>query len=299
MDAAERKSGTMQGFGRHLRSLGFAVVIAAVTFGIVSLLPGPVARSTVALPTGASTSTPSGVPSTTTTTAASAPLVTPSPNGTSTIVEIGDSLGIDLGWGLGVELADAPKVHLIQAAVGSTGLSNPWYYDWPSHLATLLAANHPQILVVFLGTNDQQAFFVHGSYCAVGSACWKVEYARRVDAILYLAHTTGTHVLWVGVPVMQSPAFSAGAAMIDGVVRREVDRARWARYLSSDSIFTGPTGHYRMEAIVNHVATAIRAPDGIHINATGENLLAQAIVVELRTVFGIPVHAAQPLVVSP
>jgi len=282
----------MNGFGRRARSLGTAISIAIVGLFVFSFIPGSGSRSNAAAPQSSSTSSTSLVA--TATTVAPHQLVA-SPRGAVTIVEIGDSLGIDLGWGLGVQLAKSPQVHLIQAAVGSTGLSNPWYYNWPAHLTSLLAANHPQLLIVFLGANDQQNFFVHGQFCQVGTSCWKAEYARRVDAILVLAHRARTQVLWVGEPAMQNPAFSQGVTMINSVVRRELDKAPWATYLSSDAVFTGPRGNFRMQAIVNHVATDIRAPDGIHINYTGENLLAQEIVMDLRATYGLKTYAAQPL----
>jgi hypothetical protein len=42
-----------------------------------------------------------------------------------TILDVGDSLGEDLGLGLGYTLDTNPLVHVLQDAVGDTGLARP------------------------------------------------------------------------------------------------------------------------------------------------------------------------------
>ena len=75
-----------------------------------------------------------------------------------TILDVGDSLGEDLGLGLGYTLEANPKVHVIQAAHGDSGLARPDYYDWPAHLQALLNEYHPQVVTILIGGNDAQSF---------------------------------------------------------------------------------------------------------------------------------------------
>ena len=75
-----------------------------------------------------------------------------------TILEVGDSIGEDLGFGLADEIGSDPRVHVLQNAVGDTGLSNLAYFDWPATLAQQLREYHPKLVVVMLGGNDWQGF---------------------------------------------------------------------------------------------------------------------------------------------
>src|ERR1700722_2945626 len=72
------------------------------------------------------------------------------------VLEIGDSLGIDLGDQLEAQLDATGLVRTSVASVGDSGLTNVTYLDWPTHLASLLADDHPQLVVVFIGANDDQ-----------------------------------------------------------------------------------------------------------------------------------------------
>jgi hypothetical protein len=171
----------MQIIGKRLRSLSLFVGVAAVAVVSTSFLP--LSSKVGAGPTSSSTST-----STTSTTVLSSLRVSPDASGRYTVLEIGDSLGIDLGWGLRAQLARSPKVSLVEGAQGSTGLSNDWYYPWPPHFSQMLRQHHPQVAVIFLGTNDEQAIHVGAAVCLFNSPCWKTAYAHRVRQMLTLAH---------------------------------------------------------------------------------------------------------------
>lgn len=271
----------MQTIGKRLRSLSLFVGVAAVAVISSSFLP--LSSSVGAGPTSSSTST---VLATTSTTVASLG-VSADPSGRYTILEIGDSLGIDLGWGLRAQLARSPKVSLVEGAQGSTGLSNDWYYPWPPHFSQLLRQHHPQVVVIFLGTNDEQAIHVGGTVCRFNTPCWRNAYAHRVRQMLALAHGSGTKVLWVGSPPMGSPPFSAAMSAINAVVQKEVQSHSEAMYVSSSPL-AAFGGRYRASAIINNHAQLIREPDGIHVNMTGSQLLALFVLQTLRQRFALP-----------
>ena len=274
----------MQIIGKRLRSLSLFVGVAVVAVVSTNFLPH--ATNVGAGPTSSSTST-SSTTSPTTTTVASSLRVAPDATGRYTVLEIGDSLGIDLGWGLRAQLARSPKVSLIEGAQGSTGLSNDWYYPWPPHFSQLLRQHHPQVAVIFLGTNDEQAIHVGSTVCLFNTPCWRSAYAHRVRQMLALANSAGTKVLWVGSPPMGAPAFSTAMSAINAVVQREVATHRNALYVSSAPL-AAVGGRYRASAIINNQVQVIREPDGIHINTTGSQLLALFVLRTLSQQFGVP-----------
>jgi len=213
--------------------------------------------------------------------------VSADPSGRYTILEIGDSLGIDLGWGLRAQLAHSPKVSLVEGAQGSTGLSNDWYYPWPPHFSQLLSQHRPQVAIIFLGTNDEQAIHVGATICSFNTPCWRTAYAHRVRQMLALARHVDTKVLWVGSPPMGSPAFSSAMSAINAVVQREIGTLSDAVFVPSAPL-TALGGHYRASALINHHVQVIREPDGIHINTTGSQLLALFVLQTLSQRFGVP-----------
>ena len=205
------------------------------------------------------------------------------PPAAAPVLEIGDSLGIDLGWGLTDELSGS-RHRLIAAAVGDTGLAEPFYYDWPAQLWLDLRRYHPRAVVVFLGANDVESFYASKRFLPFGSPAWAALYGKRVAKIMDDAVSTGTKVLWVGLPPMQSPSFSSDMATLNAVYRAEAIAHRPdVSYLASWRVLGGPQGQYMWElAGPDEEQVALRAPDGVHITSAGGDLLAKAVVARLE-----------------
>jgi hypothetical protein len=198
------------------------------------------------------------------------------------VLEVGDSLGVDLGWGLGTALEGSGH-RFVGAAVGDTGLAEPWYYDWPAHLAQDLAAYHPAVVVVFLGANDVENLYVGGRLEVFGSPAWAKAYGRRVARMAGLVAATKARVLWVGMPVMSDPSFSADMATLNAVYRGEMARhGPLAAYFPSTAL-AGPGGRYEGSAPgPGGPQVLLRDPDGIHITGQGADLLGSKVVADLR-----------------
>jgi len=196
-----------------------------------------------------------------------------------TIVEVGDSLGEDLGFGLGdYEFASDPFVRVIQAAKGDTGLARPDYYNWPAELESLLHEYRPGIVIVFIGGNDAQNFIQGSQYAGFGGAIWHRLYAARVALMMSEALHGGARVVWVGMPIMQDPGFSAEMQMLNSIYQAEAARHPGVIYFSSWSVFCNAEGQYTASATIGGQYVLLRDPDGVHIASGGGDLLAQDLV---------------------
>ena len=199
-----------------------------------------------------------------------------------TVLDIGDSLGIDLGWGLQGDLA-ASGARFVGAAVGDTGLAEPWYYSWPYHLAVDVARYRPRVVVVFLGANDAESYYTHNTYARFGTPAWAKVYAERVSALMTEATAAGAKVLWVGMPVMSDPGFSAEMAKLNQVYEAQAAAHPGVSYLSAWAVLSGPSHRYEETAPgPGGVAAVLRDPDGIHLTTDGADLLARAVVTRLK-----------------
>ncbi|HET9186991.1 MAG TPA: DUF459 domain-containing protein [Acidothermaceae bacterium] len=222
--------------------------------------------------------------------AAAPPVVVASPGDVSsptlptpmTVVEIGDSLGEDLGFGLHDVLRSFEGVELVQAAKGNSGLVQPQYYDWPTHLSTLLAAHRPDVVVVFIGANDVQDFYAGGVLQQFGTVGWKQAYAQRVATLMAEATAAGAKMLWVGMPVMKSATFSSSMAKLNDIFQAQAAVHPGVTYFPSWDLFTDATGRYVKTAQIDGKSVTLRTPDGVHITfgngGGGADMLARAVV---------------------
>jgi uncharacterized protein len=199
-----------------------------------------------------------------------------------TALEIGDSLGEDLGFGLDDVLRHVDGARLVQAAKGNSGLVQPQYYDWPKHLEQLLDEYSPDVVVVFLGANDVQDFYANGILQQFGTPSWEDEYARRVATMMQEATAAGAKVLWVGMPIMKSAAFSSSMTKLNAIYQAQAALHPGVSYFASWDLFTGAAGDYVSSTQVGEKTVTLRTPDGVHITfgngGGGADLLAQAVV---------------------
>lgn len=265
-----------------------AVALAAAAAlggcGTGGAAPPSTPPSTTLVRTVASTTT---VPRPTTTVPADL-LPQPSAAHPLTILEIGDSLGEDLGFGLGDLYASDPWVHVVQAAVGDTGLANTGYYDWQTKLAAELQQYHPAVVVVFLGANDGQNFWYGGQYASFGNAVWHTGYSARVAALMAEATAAGARMMWVGMPIMQDPAFWQEMETLNEVYAAQAALHPGVTYFASWPVFADADGHYVASAAgAGGQQIVLRAPDGIHIANGGDDRLAAALVPAMQHAWGI------------
>jgi len=194
------------------------------------------------------------------------------------VLEIGDSLGIDLGDQLRAQLDAAGSARTVVASVGDSGLSNLSYYDWPAHLATLLAADHPQLVVVFVGANDDQGLYVDGAAAAPGSPTWVAAYAGRVDDVVRESTSAGARVVWVGMPPMASPDLNAAVGLENGIYRRETAAHAGTLFLSATAVLGDASGRYEITGVDASGQVALRTSDGVHLTPAGAGLLARSVI---------------------
>ncbi|MHB8245343.1 MAG: SGNH/GDSL hydrolase family protein [Acidimicrobiales bacterium] len=210
-------------------------------------------------------------------------------NGKVTVLEIGDSLGLDLGFGLQWALSNDPHVNLVQDARGYTGLANTAYYNWPAQIQVDLNATHPQIVVVFLGANDVQNFYQNNQYITVGTPQWRQAYGARVAKMMTEATAAGAKVLWVGMPIMQQAHFSSEMAKVNSVFEAQAASHPGVTYFSSWKLFATPSGQFNGGSTnVAGSPMPLRDPDGIHLADGGGDLLATAIVHEMKAIYQLP-----------
>ena len=304
-----------------LRPVLFLIAGVLVVGGVVLSHVGVGAAPT----TTTSTTGPSSVPKTTTSIAGAAGVVSTPPTGgrtpshcpltlaapsvhsgvrlnlaprRCTILEVGDSLGNDLGWGLARQLRGYRWLNLVQKDKSSSGLVNAWFYSWPAHLATYFHQYHPNLLIIFLGGNDEQNVKINGVIENVGTPKWKATYTHYVQQVVDVARGAGVQVMWVGLPVMQPTYYSQGAAMLNSLYLGVIRHTQGAAYVPTWQLFATASGAFMPVAPVNGVAQQLRSSDGIHFSGVGENVVSTYIVSQIGALFHLPLRAAESSVIT-
>jgi hypothetical protein len=199
---------------------------------------------------------------------------------------------MDLGYGLRDVLAGDNDVRLVRASIGDSGLARPEFYDWPKHVAELLAQHHPAIVVVFLGANDGQAFIANGARQEFGRPSWHAIYSQRVATVMSEATAAGSRMLWIGMPIMRDTGFSAMMRTLNDIYQSQAAAHPGVTYFPSWELFSDARGGYTKTPIdsTGH-PVVLRTPDGIHIafgsGGGGADYLAQAVVDKMRTLYGL------------
>ena len=91
----------------------------------------------------------------------------------------GDSLTAGFGGILKSTLDREGKTTFL-ATKGSSGLSQPRFFDWPNHLNVWVPQENADVVVIGLGANDGQDVYVNDVSYSTNDPEWAVEYQRRV-----------------------------------------------------------------------------------------------------------------------
>jgi hypothetical protein len=265
-----------------------AAVIAVVVVATTLLDPESVPPSAiVSKPVPARAIRPREVTTTSTSPGGLAPLV-PTATAPLRVLEIGDSLGIDFGDQLQSQLDATGMAQTTVASLGDTGLANVSFYDWPAQLATLLVADRPQIVMVFIGANDDQGLSVDGTAAAPGTASWAAAYAQRVDDVILESMTTGARVVWIGMPPMQNSDLNAAMERQNMIYEEESARFPGTLYISSSPVLGTSSGLFQFTGVgLSGQPVTLRTPDGVHLTPVGSALLAHTVIETVERRWGL------------
>ncbi len=149
----------------------------------------------------------------------------------------------------------------------------------------VIAQDDPDVVVVTLGSNDDQTLTGDGGVGPFGSPEWITEYRRRVGGMMDVVTGDGTRKLfWIGAPIMRNEERSETRYRIINDIYREEAAKRPGRVRYID-IYDRYTVDGRYEDFVDGVQ--VRTPDGIHFSREGGDQIAQLILDNLRLAYDL------------
>jgi hypothetical protein len=210
----------------------------------------------------------------------------------------GDSLAGSLGPSLGTIAGATGVVQPYFDSRVSSGLTNPTFFDWPSHAEKEMARLNPEVVVFIIGANDYLAPTTTttttttsttvdpSSPSAVNTTVpvaaaaepWKVDYAQRVDAMLTSLSAPDRTVIWVGPPPFKNEQNNAAIQQISEVSKAVIAMHPNAVFVDDYAMFLDVNGKYTDRLPdANGNLIPVRSGDGVHFTTEGGNQLARAV----------------------
>ncbi len=190
---------------------------------------------------------------------------------------------------LGPQVEPALTVHLnwscLPIGKRSTGLCRPDFYNWPAVLEKNLRDFRPHLVVMWVGTNDNQNVYGVKTGGLLTEA-WKNAYHRKMLEIIRLCQKYQARLIFIGPPVVEDAKVDAELKQITGVMG-VVCRHYRIPFLDARPIFSDRQGRY-VRQMVNKQGkpVAIRTKDGVHITDAGNNLVMKQLYPLMRRTLG-------------
>jgi len=223
---------------------------------------------------------------------AAAALRTPTRSNKLRVAVIGDSLS--QGLGPAIERWMNPSVvRVLSLGRPSTGLSREDYFNWQAGMRQIVEEFRPDLVFVLLGSNDAQAQISRdGTAIPVGSVQWLEGYRERAANLLGEATRAGTHVVWVGIPIVKERQRWDFYRRVNDIYRDTASADPFGTFVDTWTPFEGRDGGYT--AFVRNDRgdlVEVRASDGVHFTQTGYSFLARMAIRAADQAFGMPEKA--------
>ena len=202
---------------------------------------------------------------------------------------IGSStMGSVLGPMLQTELRKRWGVEGKRWGKASSGLARPDYHDWPRKAVGLMRRHNPHMVIVSLGTNDNQGIRTERGWIRAGKEGWEKVYAERVRTMLdtLAGEDRARSIVWIGPTAFDGRTARKMGPVINRILAREIKAFEGhAAYVDAYSTTMGKGGKLvtRITLPGQEHAIPARTSDGIHLTVEAvRHLLADPALAHLE-----------------
>ncbi|MCZ7535265.1 MAG: DUF459 domain-containing protein [Acidimicrobiia bacterium] len=172
----------------------------------------------------------------------------------------------------------------------ATGLARPDKFNWPAEIEAKTKKLDAEVVVLMFGSNDDQTIqSPDGANQAFGTDGWKLEYSRRIGAVMDQIIARDRYVVYVGVPIIENGGRNSRYQLINSLIETEA-KARKGRawYVDSYTLFQNADGGYS-QYLPNDddQLVEMRTGDGIHFQRAGADRLAKRTLEVMARPFAI------------
>ena len=202
------------------------------------------------------------------------------------ILVIGDSLANSVGKKLEPLVNDYPDMTCRVEGVISSNLIRLDYYDWLTEGPRFAEECDPDCILIFLGANTMQSFYLDGTHAPLFSETWLKIYKERGGQLLEGLKKQNADVYWMVLPPMQKESYNKNIIFLNGVID-QICRTEEVKRFSYNRLLTDGEGSYISEKVVDDRQILIRS-DGIHFTLDGASYVSSYLIEELRKRYELP-----------
>jgi hypothetical protein len=207
----------------------------------------------------------------------------------------GDSLVITPGYSIYRAVGQNEAVEKLGDVDGrvATGLTRPDVFNWFREVSEQVQRRQIDTVVLCFGGNDDHDLMTGVpkgvSLDGFAGPKWTKEYQRRVGGLMDIVNRAGGFVIWLGLPVTDDSARSHRWRLLNRMTLAEAQKREgkvafvdmWSLLANDDGEFAS----YRRSE--DGELEKIRAPDGIHLERAGGDIVAKDVVRQLRQVYDV------------
>jgi uncharacterized protein len=189
---------------------------------------------------------------------------------------VGDSLA--QGIGLAADSVFKPFwAEVFKQGRISTGLARPDFFNWPAQMQTIVDRADPDLVLIMLGENDNQGLLYPDGTLEqdIGTWEWASHYQERVERFAQIAASGGAHVIWIGLPNEPDKGRWDFIQKQNGIFEAVANELPNVSYFDTWDEFAAPDGGYTAFYRNGSKVQEIRAPDGVHFNTDGYELVVE------------------------
>jgi uncharacterized protein len=153
----------------------------------------------------------------------------------------------------------------------SSGLSRPDFFDWPKEIPSIVKRFDPDVFIVSMGTNDDQAVrLADRSWIRPDQPKWSQVYRARVRTMLKnMVDGRARKIVWIGPNSVHGRKIGSRRYRINEMMRDEVERFEGdAQYIDLYRMITHE--HGKVKRLIRRESDGrffkARAKDGVHLS---------------------------------
>lgn len=191
------------------------------------------------------------------------------------ILFCGDSLAQGMFLSLNGVLRRRENLRIVNGTLHATGVTRSDEHDWPTAARDLVARNHPNLVIFWIGANDFRPLVVREQRMrfAFGTQGFADGYGRRVTEMVTPALASGARVVWFGLPNMRNAQFADAARQLNEIQQNAVVTAGGV-FIPTWDATSDPQGRFMASVTLDRGTRGFRAEDGVHFTDWGYRRIA-------------------------
>lgn len=201
------------------------------------------------------------------------------------VLVLGDSMANSVGKQLGPLINEYPDMTCRVEGVISSNLIRLDYYDWIHEAPRIAGEEAYDCVILFLGANTMQSFYLEGKKVSLFSQEWLEIYGDRAKELIDNLNSLNLDVIWMTLPPMRKESYHKNIMYLDTVID-QICRQQKIERMSYNKLITTEKGEYLSEIVVEDKQILLRH-DGIHFTSEGAAYVSNYIIGLIREKYGL------------